>query len=858
MKSSTQAIKYLNEYYHSAGDPAQDGVDTLVQKIGAQLAAVEEVVDFGKKFEEVIIVKVVACDDHPNADKLHVCKVDDGGVVKDVARDEQGFVQVVCGAPNVRAGMLAAWLPPKSTVPSTVGTQEPFVLEARELRGIMSNGMMASPKELSLGDSHEGILEIDEELGSIKPGTFFVDAFHLRDDKIIDMENKMFTHRPDCFGWLGLAREFEGIQHRPYKSPDWYRVDPTFPDIEADELPLEVINELPELVPRFTAIALRDVQVKPSPVWLQVDLARAGLRSINNIVDYTNWYMLLTGQPLHAYDYDKVKARSDGDKATIVVRHPHQGEKIMLLNGKEIEPREEAIMIAAGKELIGLGGVMGGGDTEVDGSTKHIILEAANFDMYSIRRTSMAHGLFTDAVTRFNKGQSPLQNLAALAKITAEICEHANGKVASKLIDVNHVPKDAVQRGNIHPAVTVTVKFINDRLGWKLTADAMALLLKNVEFAVEVSGDELTVTAPFWRTDIAIPEDVVEEVGRLYGYDHLPLELPLRDLTPAAKNPVLETKRRLRERLAQTGANEVLSYSFVHGNLLDKVGQNRELAFQLSNAISPDLQYFRLSLTPSLLEKIHSNIKAGFGQFALFELGKVHAKGVLDEEGLPRELPRVALVCAADQKHADAAYGGAPYYQARAYLMDVLELFGLAGDLQFVPLGEASFGGHAAIEQMTKPFEPNRSAAILRGDLVVGVVGEYRASVSRALKLPAYTAGFELFMSTFKDASGPQYMQLSRFPKVEQDLCLRVPASTTYQQVFDFVWKHLDQHRPDATYHTLGPVDVYQREGDNDRKQITLRLTLASYERTLTDQEVSQLLDDVATAAQKDFGAEQI
>lgn len=858
MRISTQATKYINERYKSAGDPASDGLEALVQKIGAQLAAVEEVTHFGKRFEQVIIVKVVSCEDHPNADKLHVCKVDDGGQTKDVERDEQGFVQVVCGAPNVRAGMLAAWLPPKSTVPSTFETQNPFVLEARELRGVVSNGMMASPKELSLGDSHEGILEIDEELGPIKPGTMFADVFHLRDDHIIDMENKMFTHRPDCFGWLGLARELEGIQHRPYKSPEWYRMDPEFSDIEADELPLEVTNELPELVPRFTAIALRDVHVKPSPVWLQVDLARAGLRSINNIVDYTNWYMLLTGQPLHAYDYDKVRARSEGDKAVIVVRHPRKGEKIMLLSGKELEPREEAIMIATNKELIGIGGVMGGGDTEVDEATTNIILESANFDMYSVRRTSMAHGLFTDAVTRFNKGQSPLQNLAVLAKITEQIRLHAGGKVASKLIDAHHVPDDAMQRGNIHPAVAVSAQFINARLGWKLSADAMALLLKNVEFAVEVHGDELIVTAPFWRTDIAISEDIVEEIGRLYGYDHLPLELPKRDLTPAAKNAVLEIKRKLRERLAQTGANEVLGYSFVHGNLLDKVGQDRELAFQLSNALSPDLQYFRLSLTPSLLEKVHPNIKAGYGQFALFELGKVHAKGVLDDEGLPRELPRVALVCTADPKNAEANYAGAPYYQARAYLMDVLELFGLAGELKFVPLHEANFGDHKAIEQMIKPFEPNRAAALVRGDLVVGVVGEYRASVIRNLKLPAFTAGFELFLSSFKDASGPTYIQLPRFPKVEQDMCLRVPANTTYQQVFDFVWTHLDQHRPDATYHTLGPVDMYQRKDDLEHKQITLRLTLASYKRTLTDQEVAALLDEVARAAKIQLNAERV
>ncbi|HLZ15088.1 MAG TPA: phenylalanine--tRNA ligase subunit beta, partial [Candidatus Saccharimonadales bacterium] len=541
MKISVNALRFLNEYYGSAGDPAPDGVDALVQKIGAQLGAVEETIAFGKRLEQVVIVTIVSCEDHPDSDHLHICKVDDGGVVQQVERDEQGLVQIVTGAPNVRDGFVAAWLPPGSTVPETFD-KDPFVLESRSLRGKMSHGMLASARELGLGDDHSGILEIDDELGPIQPGTPFVDAFHVRDDVIIDMENKMFTHRPDCFGWLGIAREIEGISGRPYKSPQWYRPDASIPGPEAEELKLEVRNELPELVPRFAAVALRDVTVKPSPVWLRIDLARAGLRSINNIVDYTNWYMLLTGQPLHAYDYDKVKALSEGGQATIVVRHPRQGEKIKLLNGKEIEPRGEAIMIATDKQLIGVGGVMGGGETEVDETTQNIIIECATFDMYSIRRTSMAHGLFTDAVTRFNKGQSPLQNVAVLGKIVGQVRDHAGGKVASPLIDDNHVPQDVRDRASVHPPVSVSRQFINARLGFDLSAEEMKTLLTNVECKVEVEGDELTVTAPFWRTDIEISEDVVEEVGRLYGYDKLPLELPRRGIAPAHKNALLELK----------------------------------------------------------------------------------------------------------------------------------------------------------------------------------------------------------------------------------------------------------------------------------------------------------------------------
>ncbi|HSX32572.1 MAG TPA: phenylalanine--tRNA ligase subunit beta [Candidatus Saccharimonadales bacterium] len=852
MKISTGAVKFINEHYHSAGNPARDGADALVQKIGAQLAAVEETDVFGKRYDGIIIVKIISSEQHPNADRLHVCKVDDGGKLQTIDRDEEGHVQVVCGAPNVRVGMLAAWIPPGATVPSTYD-KEPFVVGSRDLRGVMSHGMMASPKELALGDSHEGLLDIDEGSGPIAPGTYFVDAFHMRDDVIIDMENKMFTHRPDLFGWLGIARELEGIQHRPYKSPNWYIQDPEFPDTETDRLPLEVHNEITDVVPRFTAVVLSNIELKPSPVWLQIDLVRAGLRPINNIVDYTNYYMLLTGQPLHAYDYDKVKNISGGDVAVLTVRRARATETLALLNGKEITLREEDMVVVAGTEHIaGLGGAMGGADTEVDKHTKHIILEAATWDMYTIRRTAMAHGVFTDAVTRFNKGQSPLQNKAVMAKIVDQIRRYAGGKIASPLVDINHVPSEAVSRGNIHAPVTLTRSFINDRLGWNLSVDEISQLLTNVEFSVTAHSDAITVAAPFWRTDIEIPEDVVEEVGRLYGFDHLPMVLPKRDLAPAPTEPMLELQTTLRGTLAAAGANEVLTYSFVHGELLDKAGQDRAQAFKLSNALSPDLQYFRMSLAPSLLNLVHTNVKAGYDSFALFEIGKAHIKG-LEVDGLPAELERLAVVCTADGKAANA-YSGAAYYQARQYLMRLLKVVGLDSKVTFEPVTEGYTDSAAAY------YQPGRAAVVRVGDTTIGRIGEYKSSVRRALKLPNFTAGFELGLTPLLLHADidHKYTRLPRFPKVEQDICLKVNADMPYGQVYAFVSEHLDQHRPDKTYHSLSPVDIYQREDDQAHKQITLRLSIASYERTLTDKEVTELLDRIAGAAKDALDAERV
>jgi phenylalanyl-tRNA synthetase beta chain len=848
MKISINQIRFYQQMYDWAGDPAPDGVDALVERIGAQLGAVEEIIDFGSKYEGVRIVKVVSCDDHPNADRLHVCKIDDGGKTEGIERDENGYVQVVCGAPNVREGLFVVWLAPGVTVPETYGN-DPFVLETRPLRGVVSNGMLASARELALGDSHDGILEVtwdsDEE---IAPGTLFSDACHLHDDIVIDIENKMFTHRPDCFGVLGLAREIAGIQGQKFTSPDWYRNDPDIPGIEADKLPLELRNELPDVVPRFVLLTMRDVTVKSSPIWLQVDLVRSGLRPINNIVDYTNYYMLLTGQPLHAYDYDKVKAQDgDADHATIVVRNPNEGEKITLLNGKTIEPRREAIMIATDQKLIGVGGVMGGADTEVDENTKNIIIEVANFNMYSIRRTSMAHGLFTDAVTRFNKGQSPLQNLAVLAKIVDEIRTYAGGKVASTLIDDNHVAADVQKRNSLHEPVQVSREFVNARLGLDLSTEDMAKLLTNVEFTVDVHDENLIIAAPFWRTDIELPEDIVEEVGRLYGFDRLPLILPRRDITPAVKNRVLDFKTRLRNILSKAGANEVLTYSFVHGELLDKVGQKRDEAFELSNALSPDLQYYRLTLLPSLLDKVHANIKAGHDEFALFELGKTHERTVLDDSGLPIELDNLALVYAARKNDKP----GAAYYEARKFLTTVAEQAGVALSFQKIASADAA---------QAAPFDPNRMALVkVKGqDHGFGMIGEFKPSVRKALKLPEKSAGFEIGFGVLMGHDTNNYTPMTRFPKVEQDICLRVAHDVTYQQVFDVVWENLQGQTPDTMLCTLTPIDIYQREDDYDHKQITLRLSIASYERTLTDDEVAKILDYIADVARKELNAERI
>ena len=814
-------------------------IDELVEKIGAQLGAVEEVVDLGKKYQGVVVAKVVGCEKHPNADKLSVCLIDDGATTQGVDRDEKGYIQVVCGAPNVRVGLTVAWLPPGSTVPSTFD-KDPFVLGARELRGVMSNGMLASASELAISDDHSGIIELDTDA---VPGSSFAEAYEL-DDYIIDIENKMFTHRPDCFGMLGVAREIAGIQHKAFKSPDWYlqplgRVKPG-----RTKLPLQIKNELTELVPRFTAVAMADVTVKPSPFTMQTYLSRVGLRPINNIVDITNYIMFLTGQPIHAYDADKLKKYGE---LSLETRLSRKGDKIDLLSGKEIELLDDSTILITSNDIpVGIAGVMGGADTEVDETTKNIVIECANFDMYSIRRTSMKYGLFTDAVTRFNKGQSKLQNEQVIEEAVAMVQSLGTAQVASEVLDVH--------AGLAQPqSVEVTAIFINDRLGLQLEGKEIATLLQNVECTVELQGDAMQVTAPFWRTDIEIPEDVVEEVGRLYGLDRLPLQLPTRDLTPVTPDVLLSVKAAVRETLSRAGANEVLTYGFVHGDLLTKAGQDPSLAFRLTNALSPDLQYYRLSLQPSLLEKVHPNIKAGYGQFALFELGKAHSKTEI-EDGLPKEFDRLSLVLAMDSKAAKSEAVGGPYYAAKQYLEVV---YGQSLRYESIKETQSDFVKHQMFAQLLAPFEPARAAVVYKSDMLVGVVGEYKSSVKKALKLPEFCAGFEGFLSTLvKDTDTSNYVAVSRFPKVEQDITLRVPAELPYGDLASAVTESL--YQLENTHFTLSPLDIFQKSDDTTHKQVSFRLSISSYDRTLTAEEVNKLLDDAAAKVKTTLQAERV
>ena len=817
-------------------------VDELVSRVNQQLGGVEEVIDLNAKYGGARIVRVVECVKHPDADRLSVTKIDDGGVVADVPRDESGLVQVVCGAPNVHADMWAIWLPPKSTVPASFDDDEPFVLDARPLRGVLSQGMLAAADELAIGTDHEGIVEIyehDVPVGvELTAGASFAETFGL-DDYVLDIENKMFTHRPDCFGQLGVAREIAGIFHQQFTSPEWYNVIQEFAG--GDGLELEIFNEATEVVPVFSAVAIKNIEVQPSPLWLQCQLVAMGGRPINNIVDATNYIMLMTAQPTHAYDYDKLRG------STLGARLARDGEKVSLLNGKDYELTNDDIVIADGEGVIGLAGIMGGADTEVSNGTKNIILECANFDMYALRRTAMRHGIFTDALTRFNKGQSPAQTDPVLKQLMGMV----GGVQASPVLFKNHQSLRSVLADGTHwcGGLLVPSGFVEERLGVNFADGEMNTLLGNVEFFVdegrEYGEDGMMVCSPFWRTDIELPEDIVEEVGRLYGFDKLPRQLPRRSIKPAPKNLRRELKNAVRHSLSRAGANEVLTYSFVHERILKNAEQDVAQAYKLSNALSPDLQYYRLTVLPSLLDKVHANIKAGHDEFALFEMGKGHSKmHGLGEDGLPEASQFTDIVYAAKKPGA-----GAPFYVIRRLVEQLARELG--AELVFKPIEqELNF-------PVAAPFDQSRSALVETTDgTFIGLVGELKQSVIKNFKLPTYVAAASLDMAGLEAVYAKRdshYQPLSRYPSTTRDISLKVPSAVKYQQLL----QTLDEVVRDVAMEVrIELITIYQPEDDAEQKTMTWRLTFTSHERTLADKDIAPVMQQIERAAKDKWGAE--
>ena len=737
--------------------------EDLVRLIGARLVEVEGVIDETKKYDNIYVVKVASASRIPDT-HLTLCQIDVG---------ENEKVQVVCGAPNVREGMLAVWIKPGAIVSASVHEDQPFVIGKRKMLGKYdSEGMLAGADELDFGDDHSGIVEIDPKMA--RPGDLLKDIFDLS-DKILDIENKSLTHRPDTFGIIGLSREVAGILGQSFDYEYQNTVlEPT------GNLSVTILDK--NICDRYTAVVLKKHgEIKKKYLsWVDTMLSRSGMKPIDPIVDVTNYLMLLTGQPLHAFDYDKFVAVGGTDTPEIVVRSAKKGEKLVLLDDTVVDLNENDIVICSGKVPVALAGAMGGKSTMIDENTKNIIIESATFSLYNLRKTQMAHGIFSEAITRFTKGQPSYQCLK-VAQAAAEMLKE--GFEVEKVADTF--------KGMETPAIVeVSVDEINGLLGTGYNRALILKTLENVGFKIESKNGKLLVAAPAWRTDIHIKEDVIEEVGRLLGYDNIEPVLPLHGT--AEKNASLDLKTKVRDILASFGANEVLTYSFVSGKLLEKVGQELNKSYKIVNSISPELQYIRQSVVPSLLDKAYVNQKLPVDKFAIFEINQVYSKvNGSDGDGVP--VPRMNLGFVLAERKTK----GTAYYKAKLYVEKLLDALNIKAD--FLPKKiDAEDGG---------PFENKRSAEIFVNDEYIGVVGEFKNSVRREFKLNDFLAGFELDFGKLVEYYQPT-KEVDVRPVVEKR-DLTVDTDKTYAEVVNRITKILEKNNLTAE---ISPLAIYQPE----------------------------------------------
>lgn len=779
----------------------------LIRLIGARLVEVEGVIDETHKYDNIYVVRVESCEKIPDT-HLTLCRINTGSTE---------LTQVVCGAPNVHEGMLAVWIAPGAIVPASVHEDAPFVIGKRKMRGHESSGMLAGADELDFGDDHSGIVEIDPEVA--KPGDLLAELFELS-DLVLEIENKSLTHRPDCFGIIGFAREVAGILQRKFEY-DFSRDGSPTPSYLAvasgssrklypEFLPRKMSAFTPiinivdsDVCYRYTAVVMeKHGEIKKKYLtWVDTVLSKSEMRPIDPIVDATNYLMLLTGQPLHAFDYDKFVAVSGGDRSEISVRLAQDGEKIVLIDDREITLNNNDVVVCSGDVPVALAGAMGGKSIEIDENTKKIIIESATFSLYNLRKTQMTHGIFTEAITRFTKGQSPYQTLDVAEKCAAML---SGGFRVVMTADEYPKPKKDI-------VVKITTDEINKLLGTKYTNRQIVQTLENVGFIVSLEDStakneaSISVQVPAWRTDIHIKEDIIEEVGRLLGYDNIEPTLPMHGT--ATKDDTLELKRHIRSVMKSWGANELLTYGFVSGKLLERVGQDVTSSYKIVNSISPELQYVRQSIVPSLLDKAYMNQKMPVDKFAIYEMNKVYRKEWgLDADGMPVENMSLGFVLA-ERKNAKTAY-----YTAKWYVEQLLKEFGI--EAEFVPIEGSS--------AEMRPFEPRRTAEMYVGGHYIGVVGEFKNSVRNEFKLAPYLVGFELDLLRVLELRNKK-KDVYIGNKEKRDLT--VSTAESYAKLNEKIKKILAENGASAE---ITPIGIYQPEGA-EKKNISVHLEFEKY-----------------------------
>ncbi len=594
------SLSWLKDYIAINMDAEQ-----LAEALTMAGLEVESISDRYAYLDSVVIGRIDQVKPHPNADKLTICRVN----TKD--RDWS----VVCGAPNVQEGMLAPLAKPGTVFP------EGFQLEKSVIRGESSEGMLCSEAELGLGIDKSGIMTLDSSLNA---GDGLAVALGLS-DAVFELD--LTPNRPDCLSVIGIAREIAAIQKTPLNYPDYTIADNADTIHKISSVKIEAQDHCP----RYSARLVENVKVKTSPFWLQDRLLSIGLRPINNIVDITNFVMMETGQPLHGFDFDFLAENR------IVVRTAAEGEKFITLDEKERTLGTEMLMICDGTKAVGVGGVMGGLNSEIEATTTRVLIEGAYFNPVSIRRTSKNLGLGTDASHRFERGVDPEGTIRAVNRAAKLMVELAQGTLIEGLIDEYPNPQSV-------KSVSLSTRRTHRLLGINLEAGRIKELLESIEFKVDKRSsqdgdDRLEVAVPTFRVDISRPEDLMEEVARLSGYNNIPTSFPAMPAEARTPAPRLEFRNRLKRLMSGFGFTETITYSFDSELSRDRLrlkekDPRREL-IHILNPLTEDQAVMRTSLIPGMLESMGYNIAQQLKNLKLFEIGKIFIK--LDQQNLPRE-----------------------------------------------------------------------------------------------------------------------------------------------------------------------------------------------------------------------------
>ncbi len=751
-------------------------------------------------WENIVVGEVVEIKPHPQAERLQLATVSIGAE----------RITAVCGAPNLALGQKVPF--------ARIGAQlfDPqsgklVKVKRAKIRGIASEGMICSERELGISERHEGIMVLPPDAPVGVPLDDYLG------DAILDLD--ITPNRPDCLSIIGIAREIAALTGESVRLPE-LSYDETAEPIE-QKASVEIQD--PDLCPRYCATLITDVKVGPSPSWLEQRLLACGMRPINNIVDVTNYVMLEYGQPLHAFDYEKLAQRK------IIVRRAGEGESITALDGVDRALLSDMLVIADGEGAVAIAGVMGGADSEVTEETTAVLIESANFNAPSLRRTSMALKLRSEASLRFEKGISPELPLPAIRRATQLMAALSGGRIAKGIIDV--------YPGKREPKpISLSARQVRRILGMDMAIQKMTQVLSSLGFQCQAVGpEEISVTVPYWRTDVRLPDDLVEEIARIMGYDEFPVTLPSGALPRHEPDPMRELRETVADILAGCGLQEVITYSLTSLETLRQLSPQVQ-PLRVANPITTEQEYLRTTLFPGLLSALSANEKHEEESIRLFEVGKVY----LPREGdLPQERYLVAGVLGGSR--LDRSWHGPGealgFFDAKGIVETLFERLGV--EVSFEPSAE-------------EIFSPGRRARMVVGGETVGLLGEIHPRIAHGFDITSPSVSlFEIDLEMLLPATEQprRYQPIARFPPTLRDIALVVDSATPSKKVQDII-----QSSPLVAKVTL--FDVYSGEPvPPGRKSLAFRIHYQSPKRTLTDEEVNQEQESILERLHRELGA---